>query len=93
MTTKLAVLESLRRRGDGTLPLDTICGLKYPTAISQLLKSRIAEIDTGHACLEMGADGVIQPIERSARNSLILMGPTDDLRGLRPSAGERGRRE
>jgi hypothetical protein len=39
------------------------------------------------------SDAVTQPLERSACNLLILMGPTDDLCGLQPSAGERVRRE
>lgn len=33
--------------------------MKYPTAISQLLGFRIAEIDMGYACLEMDADADI----------------------------------
>ena len=38
-------------------------------------------------------DAVIQPLERSARNLLILNGVIDGTCGLRPFAGERGRRD
>lgn len=59
MTTRLPVLEYLQRQIDGTLPMDAICAVKYPTAISQLLGFRITEIDKGYACLDMNADAVI----------------------------------
>jgi len=39
------------------------------------------------------ADAAIQPLDSSARNSLICMGVTGDLCGLRASFRERGRSE
>jgi uncharacterized protein (TIGR00369 family) len=59
MIKKLTVLEYLQRQTDKTLPAEAICEMKYPTAISQLLGFRIAEIDMGYACLEMDADADI----------------------------------
>lgn len=59
MTTRLTVLDYLRRQIDGSLPKDAICAVKYPTAISQLLGFRVTEIDKGYASLEMDADSDI----------------------------------
>jgi uncharacterized protein (TIGR00369 family) len=81
MTTKLAVLEYLRRQIDGTLPPDAICGLNYPTAISQLLGFRITEIDAGYACLEMDADAVIQGNQQGTVHGGLLSELADAAMG------------
>jgi hypothetical protein len=54
MTTKLNVLEYLRRQIDGSFPKDSVCAVEYPTAISPLLGFRITEIDAGPCLSENG---------------------------------------
>lgn len=56
MKSKLSTLEFLKRQIDGTLPPGATTHMRYPTAISQTLGFRIAEIDVGYARLEFDAD-------------------------------------
>lgn len=59
MSRKLPTLEFLSKQLDGSLPVDAITEMKYPTAISKLLGFRIVEIDKGYAKLELDADAEI----------------------------------
>ncbi|MDR5826701.1 PaaI family thioesterase [Caballeronia sp. LP006] len=53
------VLEFLKRQLDGSLTADTVTHMRYPTAISALLKFRIVEIGEALAVIELDADCTI----------------------------------
>ncbi|MBN8887785.1 MAG: PaaI family thioesterase [Rudaea sp.] len=55
----LPVLDYLQRQLAGTLRAGEETFLRYPTAISQLLKMRIVDIDEASATLEIDADAAI----------------------------------
>ena len=82
MTTKLTALEYLRRQIDNTLPTEAICEMRYPTAISQLLGFRIAEIEMGYACLEMDADADIHGNQQGTVHGGLLSELADAAIGM-----------
>lgn len=54
----MPVLEYLQRQLNGSLPVDAVTHMRYPTAISQLLGFRIIAIDEAMAAVELEADAV-----------------------------------
>lgn len=53
------VLEFLKRQLDGSLTADTVTHMRYPTAISALLRFRIVEIGEALAVIELDANCAI----------------------------------
>lgn len=53
---RLPVLDYLQHQIDGTLPVDAVTHMRYPTAISQLLGFRIVTIGEATATVELDAD-------------------------------------
>jgi uncharacterized protein (TIGR00369 family) len=56
MTRNLPVLEYLQRQLNGTLTAGDATHMRYPTAISQLLRFRIVSIGKAMATIELDAD-------------------------------------
>ena len=57
-THHLPVLEYLQRQLDGTLAVEAVTHMRYPTAISRLLEFRIVAVGEATATLELDADAV-----------------------------------
>ena len=55
----LSVLEYLRKMLNNSLSADDITHMNYPTAISQLLKFELLDVDEGRATLGLNADVAI----------------------------------
>lgn len=83
---QVSVLDYLERQLNGNLTADIVTHMRYPTAISELLKFRIVEIGQAMAVVEIDADAAIHGNQQGTVHGGLLCELADAAIGTAHSA-------